>query len=85
MINYLHHENHNIAITMSSSCADPVLPWLGVFKCLYQSHCTDWGHLNVFIRVAALAGGILRFNHDIAIAMSSSRAVPVLGLNILQG
>ena len=40
-----------------------------------------------FIRVAALAGGILRFNenHDIAIAMSSSRAVPVLGLNILQG
>ena len=24
-------------------------------------------------------------NHDIAIAMSSSRAVPVLGLNILQG
>ena len=32
---------------MSSSRADPVLPWLGVFKCLYQSHCTDWGYLNV--------------------------------------
>ena len=28
---------------------------------------------------------ILNENHDIAIAMSSSRAVPVLGLNILQG
>ena len=41
------HENHNIAIAMSSSRADPVLPWLGVFKCFYQSHCTDWGHLNV--------------------------------------
>ena len=40
-------ENHDIAIAMSSSRADPVLPWLGVFKCLYQSHCTDWGHLNV--------------------------------------
>ena len=40
-------ENHDIAIAMSPSRADPVLPWLGVFKCLYQSHCTDWGHLNV--------------------------------------
>ena len=28
---------------------------------------------------------ILHENHDIAIAMSSSRADPVLGLNILQG
>ena len=43
----LFHENHDIAIAMSSSRADPVLPWLGVFKCFYQSHCTDWGHLNV--------------------------------------
>ena len=41
------NENHDITIAMSSSGADPVLPWLGVFKCLYQSHCTDWGHLNV--------------------------------------
>ena len=23
------------------------LPWLGVFKCLIQCHCTDWGHLNI--------------------------------------
>ena len=28
------NENHNIAIVMSSSRADPVLPWLEVFKCL---------------------------------------------------
>ena len=41
------HENHDIAIAMSPSRADPVLPWLGVFKCLYQSHCTDWGDLNI--------------------------------------
>ena len=41
------HENHDIAIAMSPSRADPVLPWLGVFKCLYQSHCTDWGYLNI--------------------------------------
>ena len=39
-----YYENHDIAIAMSPSRADPVLPWLGVFKCLYQSHCTDWGH-----------------------------------------
>ena len=44
---YYQNENHDIAIAMSSSRADPVLPWLGVFKCLYQSHCTDWGYLNV--------------------------------------
>ena len=41
------YENHDIAIAMSSSRADPVLPWLVVFKCLYQSHCTGWGYLNV--------------------------------------
>ena len=40
-------ENHDIAIAMSPSRADPVLPWLGVFKCLYQSHCTVWGYLNI--------------------------------------
>ena len=46
----IRYENRDIAIAMSSSRADPVLPWLGVFKCLYQSHCTDWGHLNVKFR-----------------------------------
>ena len=44
---YYNYENHDIAITMSPSRADPVLPWLGVFKCLYQSHCTVWGYLNI--------------------------------------
>ena len=39
------NENHNIPIAMSPSRADPVLPWLGVFKCLYHSHCTVWGYL----------------------------------------
>ena len=39
--------NHDIAIAMSPSRADPVLPWLGVFKCLYQGHCTVWGYLNI--------------------------------------
>ena len=38
-------ENHNIAIIMSSYCADPVLElnilhWLGVFKYLVQCYCT---------------------------------------------
>ena len=23
------------------------LHWLGVFKCLYQRHCTVWGYLNI--------------------------------------
>ena len=41
------NENHDIAVAMSPSRADPVLPWLGVFKCLYQSHCTVWGYLNI--------------------------------------
>ena len=51
--NLMFHENHDIAIAMSSSCADPVLGkniqlgWLGVFKFLIQCHCTDWGHLNI--------------------------------------
>ena len=41
------YENHNIskADVLLFLC-DP-LPWLEAFKCLYQSHCTDWGHLNV--------------------------------------
>ena len=42
-----YYENHDIAIAMSPSHADPVLPWLGVFKCLYQSHCTGWVYLNI--------------------------------------
>ena len=41
------YEIHDIAIAMSPSCADPVLPWLGVFKYLNQSHCTVWGYLNI--------------------------------------
>ena len=32
------YENHDIAIAMSPSRADPVLPWLGVFKYLNQCH-----------------------------------------------
>ena len=44
---YICNENHNIAIAMSPSRADPVLPWLGVFKCIYQGHCTVWGYLNI--------------------------------------
>ena len=46
-LNYNTNENHDIAIAMSPSRADPVLPRLGVFKCLYQSHCTVWGYLNI--------------------------------------
>ena len=38
-LSIIQYENHDIAIAMSPSCADPVLPWLGVFKCFYQSHC----------------------------------------------
>ena len=41
------YENHDIAIAMAPSCADPVLPWLGVFKCLIQCYCTVWGYLNI--------------------------------------
>ena len=71
----LNYENHDIAIAMSSSRADPILglnilrgglegfksmpqPWLEVFKCLIQSHCTGWGYLNVYISITALTGGI---------------------------
>ena len=32
------YENHDIAIAMSPSRADPVLPWLGLFKYLNQCH-----------------------------------------------
>ena len=42
-----YYENHDIAIAMSPSRADHVLPWLGVFKYLNQSHCTVWGYLNI--------------------------------------
>ena len=47
------HENHDIAIAMSSSRADPVLGkniqlgWLGVFKYLNQCHCPGWEYLNI--------------------------------------
>ena len=44
---FIQHENHDIAIAMSPSRADPVLAWLGVFKYLNQSHCTVWGYLNI--------------------------------------
>ena len=44
---YINHENHDIAIAMSPSRVDPVLPWLGVFKCLIQCYCTVWGYLNI--------------------------------------
>ena len=66
MVININHENHDIAIAMSSSRADPVLgsnilqaglegfkcfksvsPWVGVFIRLFQSHCTDWGNVNV--------------------------------------
>ena len=45
--NYMNYENQDIAIALSSCRADPVLPWLGIFKCLYQGHCTVWGYLNI--------------------------------------
>ena len=51
-------ENHDIAIAMSPSRAVPVLPWLGVFKCLIQCYCTGWGYLNIYISITALTGGI---------------------------
>ena len=44
---YMLYENHDIAIAMSPSRADPVLPWLGIFKCLIQRYCTVWGYLNI--------------------------------------
>ena len=40
------YENHDIAIAMSPSRADPVL------------HCTGWVYLHVYIRVTALSGAI---------------------------
>ena len=36
LLHFIEHENHDIAIAMSPSHADPVLPWLGVFKYLNQ-------------------------------------------------
>ena len=44
-------ENYNIAITMS-------LCWATVFKYLIQCHCPDWGYLNIYFSVTALAWGI---------------------------
>ena len=44
---HMYNENHDIAIAMSPSRADPVLPWLGIFKCLIQCYCTVWGYLNI--------------------------------------
>ena len=61
LISYLIHktyENHDIAIVMSPSRADPVLPWLGVFKYLYQCLSPGWEYLNIYISVSALAGSI---------------------------
>ena len=54
----LGNENHDIAIAMSLSRADLVLPWLGLFKYLNQCHCPGWRYLNIYISVTALAGGI---------------------------
>ena len=47
----LKNENHDINSAMFPSHADPILPWLGVIKFLYQSHCTNWGHLNAYISI----------------------------------
>ena len=44
---FIHYENYDIARAMSSSCADPVL-----------GHCPNWGYLNIYISVTALAGSI---------------------------
>ena len=38
-----------------------LLHQLELFKCLYQSCCPCWSYLNVYIRVAALAGAVLMF------------------------
>ena len=55
----IQYENHDIAIAMSPFRADPVLPWLGLFKYLKQCHCPGWRYLNIYISVTALAGGSL--------------------------
>ena len=53
VFNFILDENHDIAIAMSSSRADPVLGkniqlgWLGVFKYLNQCHFPGWENLNV--------------------------------------
>jgi len=57
----MNNENHDIAIAMSPSRADPVLPWLGLFKYLNICHCPGWRLLNIYISVTALAGGIYIF------------------------
>ena len=58
LLSDIYYENHDIAIAMSPSHADPVLPWLGLFKYLNQCNCPGWRYLNIYIRVTALAGGI---------------------------
>ena len=58
---YNSHENLDIAIAMSPSRADPVLPWLGVFKYLYQCLSPGWEYLNIYISVSALTGSIYIF------------------------
>ena len=61
------YENHEIAFAMPALLVlaggilmytSVSLHWLEEFKCLNQSHCTDWKHLNVLIRFIDLAGGI---------------------------
>ena len=64
VLNIIRDENHDIAIAMTSSLADPVLGLyilqggLEGFKYLNQCHRPGWEYLNVQFRVTALAGGI---------------------------
>ena len=48
----------DIVIAKSSSCPADTDSVPEGFKGLYQSHYSGWWLLNVYIRVAALAGGI---------------------------
>ena len=47
MVSIIVDENHDIAIAMSPSRADPVLPWLGLFKYLNQCHWPGWEYLYI--------------------------------------
>ena len=49
MFEIYHNENHDIAIAMSPSRADPILPWLGLFKYLNQCHWPGWEYLYIYI------------------------------------
>ena len=54
IVRFMKYENHDIAIAMLVLLVlTPTLCLLGVFKCLYQCHCTGWRYLNVYIRVTA--------------------------------